>query len=177
MPTPQSNEPLPPYSYVPGGTWPHPISSPHGHSFGRPATKLMTVSRADGSIPSQFVRGAELFNAGYYWEAHDVWEGLWHAYGRHGAIADVIKAMIKLAAAGVKVREGQEHGVRIHSRRAADLFALVGNQAGRHQLGLDLEQWAQRAREISENPPRDPGPPGAPVLCVFPFDIEINASD
>ena len=61
-----------------------------------------------------------LFNAGYYWEAHDAWESLWHAHGRRGVVADVIKALIKLAAAGVKAREGHEHGVRIHAGRAAE---------------------------------------------------------
>ena len=106
------SEPLPPYSYVPGGPWPHPISSPQGHSFGQAASKVAALSENQGANSSRFLRGVCLFNAGYYWEAHEVWEGLWHAYGRRGVLADVIKALIKLAAAGVKVREGQEHGVR-----------------------------------------------------------------
>ena len=114
-----------------------------------------------------FLRGVELFNAGYYWEAHEVWEGLWHAYGRHGAAADVLKALIKLAAAGVKVREGQEHGVRTHAGRAAELFASARKQAGRHQLGLDLDLWVERACQIAENPPVDPGPRDAAVVRVF----------
>ena len=63
----------------------------------------------------------ELFNAGYYWEAHEAWEGLWHAHGRRGATADLIKGLIKLAAAGVKVRERRPRGVITHSRRAASV--------------------------------------------------------
>src|SRR5277367_1999089 len=108
MPT---DEPLPSYSYVPGGPWPHPISSPQGHSYGRAASKGASAAEAQGASSPRFLHGVSLFNAGYYWEAHEVWEGLWHAYGRHGATADVLKGLIKLAAAGVKVREGQEHGV------------------------------------------------------------------
>jgi hypothetical protein len=118
----------------------------------------------------------ELFNAGYYWEAHEVWEWLWHACGREGVVADVVKGLIKLAAAGVKVREGQEHGVRTHAGRAALLFASAREQAGPHQLGLDLDQWTERAREVAARPPLDPGPPGAPVVRVFPFQIEIDGS-
>ena len=118
-----NSDPLPPYSYVPGGPWPHPISSPQGHSFGHSGLESRPARRDQGASSPQFLRGVALFNAGYYWEAHEVWEGLWHAYGRRGVLADVIKALIKLAAAGVKVREGQEHGVRIHAGRAADLFA------------------------------------------------------
>jgi hypothetical protein len=69
-------------------------------------------------------------------------------------LADVVKALIKLAAAGVKVREGQEHGVRIHSRRAGDLFASARRHGESHQLGLDLDDWAKRCRNIAEAPPR-----------------------
>ncbi len=168
-------EPLPPYTYVPGGPWPHPLSSPHGHSFGHRAP--VPESATAGSRSPSFLRGVELFNAGYYWEAHEAWEGLWHAYGRRGTAADVVKALIKLAAAGVKVREGRQPGVRTHSRRAAELFARAAAHGGRSELGLDLELWANRAAEIAENPPRDPGPAGAAVLQVFPFRIETDPPD
>jgi predicted metal-dependent hydrolase len=120
---------------------------------------------------SQFRRGVALFDAGYYWEAHEAWEGLWHAEGRRGATADVLKGLIKLAAAGVKVREGREQGVRTHARRAAESFAAARQQGGAHHLGLDLDQWIERARAIAEDPPADPGPRDAPVTPVFAFRI------
>ena len=166
--------PLPPYSYVPGGPWPHPTSSPQGHSFGHVSSKVARPGENRGASSPQFLRGVALFNAGYYWEAHEVWEGLWHAYGRKGVHADVIKALIKLAAAGVKVREGQEHGVRTHAGRAAELFASALSAGASHQLGLNLEEWAERCRKTAEAPPRDPGPIGAPVVRVFAFQIEIK---
>jgi hypothetical protein len=166
--------PLPPYSYFPGGPWPHPISSPQGHSFGHVSSKVARPGENRGASSPEFLRGVALFNAGYYWEAHEVWEGLWHAYGRKGVHADVIKALIKLAAAGVKVREGQEHGVRTHAGRAAELFASALSAGASHQLGLNFEEWAERCRKIAEAPPRDPGPIGAPVVRVFAFQIEIK---
>jgi hypothetical protein len=169
-----NSTPLPPYSYVPGGPWPHPISSPQGHSFGRVVSKIARPGEIEGASSPEFLRGIALFNAGYYWEAHEVWEGLWHAYGRTGVLADVIKALIKLAAAGVKVREGQEHGVRVHARRAADLFASSRTDEVSHLLGLNLEEWAERCRKIAENPPPDPGPIETPVARVFAFRIEIE---
>jgi hypothetical protein len=115
-----------------------------------------------------------LFNAGYYWEAHEVWEGLWHANGRRGATADVLKGLIKLAAAGVKVREGQQHGVRTHARRAGESFASARQQGGAYQLGLNLDQWIDRAHDLADNPPSDRGMPDAPVMRVFAFQIEID---
>ena len=88
-------------------------------------------------------------------------------------LADVVKALIKLAAAGVKVREGQEHGVRVHARRAAELFASARSAGESHQLGLNLDEWAERCQIVAESPPRDPGPVGCPVARVFAFQIEI----
>jgi uncharacterized protein len=169
-----TSESLPPYSYVPGGPWPHPNSSPQGHSFGHAASKAASSADGAGALSPQLLRGVALFNAGYYWEAHEVWERLWHAYGRRGVLADVVKALIKLAAAGVKVREGQEHGVRTHAGRAADLFASARSAGASHQLGLNLDEWAERSRRIAEAPPQDPAPFGTPVSCVFAFQIEID---
>jgi hypothetical protein len=164
-----STEPLPPYAFVPGGPWPHPIRSPDGHSYGRRVRPIEPIS---GGRSPQFLRGIELFDAGYYWEAHEAWEVLWHAEGRRGATADLLKGLIKLAAAGVKVREGQEHGVRIHAERAAECFAAARASGGGNQLGLDLDRWIERARAIGEHPPTDPGPRDARVTRVFPFRIE-----
>ena len=79
---------------------------------------------------SQFLRGVELFNAGYYWEAHEAWEGSGMQSDATGPPADLIKGLIKLAAAGVKVREGQAHGVRTHAGRAAEFFAAARDRAG-----------------------------------------------
>ena len=169
-----NSESLPPYTYVPGGPWPHPISSPQGHSYGQAASKGLLATEPTGPQSPRFRRGVALFNAGYYWEAHEVWEGLWHAYGRHGVLADVIKALIKLAAAGVKVREGQEHGVRVHARRAAELFTSARGAGPSHQLGLNLHEWAERSRNVAESPPLDPGPAGCAVVRVFAFEIEID---
>jgi hypothetical protein len=110
-----------------------------------------------------------LFNAGYYWEAHEAWESLWHAHARRGPIADVLRALIKLAAAGVKVREGRPGGVRTHASRAAALFERARQEAGACQLGIDLDEWIERAASIAVNPPVDPAPPGAAVSCIFDF--------
>src|SRR5262249_11741445 len=77
-------EPLPPYSYVPGGPWPHPRSSPEGHSFHSTQTAATPIVDDLWEASSVYLRGVTLFNAGYYWEAHEVWELVWHAHGRKG---------------------------------------------------------------------------------------------
>jgi hypothetical protein len=98
----------------------------------------------------------DLFNHGYYWEAHETWESLWHGCGRSGRTADFLKALIKLAAAGVKVREGQPAGVRSHARRAAQLVEQLRAQPPSGQarfLGVDLPELAGFCRQLMASPP------------------------
>jgi predicted metal-dependent hydrolase len=111
-----------------------------------------------------FLYGIDLFNFGYYWEAHEEWEGLWHAAGRKGRIADFLKALIKLAAAGVKHREGIAHGVKSHAGRAAELLRGVEAplESGEDLfLGFRIAHLIAMAEAIA----RDGWPGAAPLLC------------
>jgi uncharacterized protein len=116
---------LPPYTYTPGVT-PHPVSDPQGHSYGHAAASVTVHTQRLSATPA-FRRGVQLFREGYYWEAHEEWESVWHALGRHGATADLLKGLIKLAAAGVKAREGNAEGVHRHALRAVELLSLAEN--------------------------------------------------
>lgn len=165
------DEGFPPYSYVPGGPWPHPTGSPQGHWAGRPPARAEPIRGGDWQQSAPYRWGIALFNAGYYWEAHEVWESLWHAEGRKGPTADLLKALIKLAAAGVKVRERQPAGAATHARRAAALFQAVAAKVGPRWLGLELDEWADRALQVAAQPPTDPAPRGAAVSRVFGFEI------
>jgi hypothetical protein len=115
------NRPLPPYSYV-TGLAPHPTSDPRGHSFGHAEPPARPLDPASWRTNENYLYAIDLFNHGYYWEAHEAWEGLWHAAGRRGPTADFLKGLIKLAAAGVKAREGRAAGVRQHAKRAGELL-------------------------------------------------------
>ena len=104
-----SSRPLPPYSYVPGQQ-PHPISDPAGHSHGHPPEPVQPLDESNWRTNQTWLWAIDLFNHGFYWEAHEAWEGLWHAAGRRGQTAEFLKGLIKLAAAGVKAREGPPRG-------------------------------------------------------------------
>jgi len=118
------DRPLPPYSYV-TRHWPHPTRDPAGHSYGQRAPAVDPPDSARPGDCAEFLWGVDLFNYGYYWEAHEAWEAVWVACGRRGQAADFLKGLIKLAAAGVKAREGRNEGVVRHARRAGELFAHV----------------------------------------------------
>jgi hypothetical protein len=159
---------FPPYSFVPG-RFPHPISDPKGHSFGikPPPSEPPDPNRWRECRP--YLVGLDLFNHGYFWEAHEVWESLWHACGRKGTTADFLKGLIQLAAAGVKVRQGQPKGVHSHSRRAADLFASLRPKL--NFMGLTVDQLLKGAATMAELPERTMQVDEHPTVIVCPFAL------
>ena len=150
-------EPFPAYAYTPGRD-PHPVRDPRGHSFGaHPATP--PPPDPDRWCESRdYLRGIDLFNAGYYWEAHESWEGLWNACGREGVMARLLQGLIALAAAGVKLRQGTPEGARAHARRALDLLGSVGAGPARY-MGLDMAVLSEAAGALTAagfKPHREP---------------------
>lgn len=140
---------LPPYRHVPGKT-PHPTRHPDGHRFKTPPETLDSFDPKRWRTSEAYLFGIDLFNSGYYWEAHEVWEGLWVACGRRGPAAMVLKALIGLAAAGVKASVGNRRGVAAHARRAAGLFGKAAAVQVQRCMGFDLRQLAESARALAE---------------------------
>jgi hypothetical protein len=136
---------------VPGGAFPHPKRDPEGHAFGVTEREVAALEPDRWRSNEDYRFGFDLFNRGYYWEAHEVWEDVWNASGRQGTVSEMLKGLIKLAAAGVKVRQGQPSGVVKHASRVIDHFDRVEAADGRpHFAGIDLRVAADTARRIQE---------------------------
>jgi hypothetical protein len=165
--------PFPAYSFVPG-LFPHPYSDPQGHSYQRPSDQTARPDPTCWADCREYLFALDLFNHGYYWEAHEAWEGLWNAAGRHGLLADFIKGLIQLAVAGVKVRQRQPKGVRNHANRAADLFRRVAHAAPLQQtcMGLVLADLIAAACHIAAVVPV-PADPGLAVEIVLPVVLQL----
>jgi len=148
------DRPLPPYSYVPGLA-PHPMSDPRGHSFGRNHPAAQPLDESSYASNPNYLYAIDLFNHGFYWEAHEEWESLWHAAGRTGVTADFLKGLIKLAAAGVKLREGRAAGVNQHACRAAELLAAATlSKANSTTFGLCPDRIRSFALKMAEDSQR-----------------------
>ena len=102
---------------------------------------------------------------------------MWHACDRHSEAADFFKCLIKLAAAGVKAREGRPIGVTRHIARAVELLALVRGQSRPQSLryfGLDLDELARNlSHATAAIESADPADLTAalPVKIVFPLQL------
>jgi hypothetical protein len=94
----------------------HPIRDPGGHSYG---VQPVLVSASLDS--EEFAWGQDLFNHGYYWEAHEAWEGIWQIANRGSPLRALLKGLILLCATGVKIREGKRTPAMRHARRAGAL--------------------------------------------------------
>lgn len=128
---------FPHYVFVPGMN-PHPKKS-GGHMEGE-GDPIAEPLDPDDPSQSEFLKySLDLYNHGYFWESHVYFEALWNAHGRTGDIADFLKGMIKLGAAGVKVKIDQLGSAKGHLERARELFQKVMEHQGSKFLGFDLK--------------------------------------
>ena len=170
LPPRLSSCPFPPYAFVPG-MHPHPVSGVGGHRY-------RCDEDAGLQNSSTFHRlhflALDLLNHGYYWESHEAWETIWTAAEPTTTRAAVVKGLIKLAAAGVKARQGSSTGVRRHSERAAALFLTCQRDVtfdSRGEFGIMAGQLSQTALQLAANAEQIIDTSVCPVRRVLPFVI------
>jgi hypothetical protein len=142
---------LPRYAYLPGIN-PHPVRDPAGHSY---HVEPIPVSAEAPLSSDAFLWGLDLFNHGYYWEAHEAWEGLWQVADRDGPLRMLFKGLILLAAAGVKLRERKNAAAQRHAKRAGVLLrqlAKMPDRAFDRALGMSPAALAERAEAATRIP-------------------------
>ncbi len=76
--------------------------------------------------PEPWLWGLDLFNHGYYWEAHEVWEGLWIELGRSSPAGLLVRGLIQAAAASLKSVQGNQRGQEILAARALATLKACG---------------------------------------------------
>lgn len=142
---------FPSYAYLPGRQ-PHPVRDPAGHSYHSEAMPLAAEVSLESDI---FLSGLDLFNHGYYWEAHEAWEGLWQVADRGAPLRTLFKGLILLSAAGVKIREGKQAAAVRHAGRAAALLRRLMNTADHtfeRALGMSPAALAEHAEAAARIP-------------------------
>ena len=165
----------PPYAFVPG-YWPHPTRDPEGHSYGAPEPKVQALDFDKWDACEDYLRGIDLFNAGYYWEAHEAWENVWNALGREGLEADLLKSLIKLAAVGIKIRQNYRQAGQSLAIQAAGHFRTI--IAKRNEVlcaGLNLVELVAWCEQIETQIETMQGNPTKEVEIVFTQQLKTQA--
>jgi hypothetical protein len=160
---------LPRYTHVPGAGTPHPYRDPRGHSYERKPQQPKGLIEERWSENRSYLLGLDFFNLGFYWEAHDEWDRLFKVTGPDSQEGKFLKGLVKMAAAGMKVREESIHGVRRHAASAGEVFADVAAESDVDDFcGLNftmLQFAADRAAQLAYPQNLKAGKP----LRVFPF--------
>ena len=160
---------IPRYTHVPGTGTPHPYRDPRGHSTDRKPLAPRPLQEPLWAENRSYLYGLDLFNLGFYWEAHDEWDRLYKLTTADTLEGRFLKGLVKMAAAGMKVREESIHGVRRHAASAGEVFADIAAESDVDRYcGLDftmLQFAADRAAQLAYPHELEPGRP----LRVFPF--------
>jgi hypothetical protein len=157
---------FPPYRFTPGRD-PHPTADPRGHSYHKPGAPEPTVDpvppeRWRESIDYRYA--CDLYNHGYWWEAHEAWEGLWRCYERRSTGHRFLQGVIQVAAAHMQQYLGHAHGVeRLQETSRAHLHSVMEQSQADEYMGLrigaflaevaDYYDWL-REREGGDDPTR-----------------------
>lgn len=120
---------LPAYRYVPG-LQPHPIKGIGGH-------RHLVGARDDAPLGLpwwagwRFGHGLDLIDHGYYWEAHEALEHLWHGDPDDAQRRALLQGLIQAAASALTLHLGRlEAGARLAARSVARLRAALPGVPG-----------------------------------------------
>ena len=138
-----SHRAFPPYAYVPGGAHPHPTRDPDGHSHDREETPIEDFDPDRWLECEPYLFGVDLFNHGYWWEAHEALEAVWIAAGRQSAAGQFVQGLILIAVAQLKRFQGFEDVAR---RMAEDGTSRMGGVGGQF-MGLDVIALRHQVRD------------------------------
>jgi len=145
---------FPPYAFLPGRD-PHPTRDPRGHSFGleeRPPDPLPPERWRESA---DYLFGVDLYNAGYLWEAHEAWEGLWHVSKGDPVQANHLQGLIQCAAGCLKVPMGQPRGIERLIALGTEKLEAVARAAGSPYMGLELHELVADMRAFAGSAPTD----------------------
>ena len=114
---------LPSYAFIPGQSK-HPLKD-GGHMENEGEPESYPLSEENYKEHEHYLYALDLYNYGFYWEAHVYLEAIWNANNRTGDIAELMKAIIKICAAKIKEQMKQERPAQDHYNRAKELINSV----------------------------------------------------
>ncbi len=132
---------FPPYRFVPG-RHPHPTADPAGHSYGRPADGTPPPDESSWSSHAEYLHACDLYNHGWFWEAHEAWEDQWRRTPRGRRERLVLQGLIQVAAAHLKAGIGAEAGACRLSRRGTEKLRRAARAGAPDGLGVPLDRFA-----------------------------------
>ncbi len=140
---------FPPYRHIPGVT-PHPFYDPRGHSYGLQEEDGLSVQPPDAWRENiDYLYGVDLYNFSYWWEAGEVWEGLWKR--TEGDYKLFFQGLIQISISLLKRHVRKLPGLRILSTEGRDKLRQVFNKLDDPSgifMGINLREYLTRLDEF-----------------------------
>ncbi len=137
--------PFPPYRYLPTVN-PHPGIHPEGHSYGREEPKVKFSPPQEWKKNEAYLYGVDLYNHGFWWEAHEAWESVWLCTPKLDAYGQFLQSLIQYSAALLKMYGGNLNGFNklyFEAKKRMDFCQSHLPKNHRHYMGLDLMDWSK----------------------------------
>ena len=99
---------------------------------------------------AEYLWGVDLYNCGFFWEAHEVWEALWRDPDRDLRQRRFLQALIQCAAACLKHASGDAGACRRLSARALARLEGVGADRAGLYMGLDIARFIIDFRHFAD---------------------------
>lgn len=149
--------PFPERPYLPGRGL-HPNRDPASVAWRRHGEPSATFTAADWPRTPQYLFALDLFNHGYWWETHEVLEGLWFAAGRTTPTARFVQGLIQIAAGLLKAAHVPGGGRKLCAAGLAKLRLTGGRMLGVDAADLESQvaSWLDGPRD--RRPRIDPDP-------------------
>ena len=136
---------LPGFAHVPGVT-----AAPAGASVAAIVGEVDDTTNPENWRTNRvYLYGFVLYRGGFFWEAHEVWETVWHGCRPNAPERCLVQALIQLANAALKGRMGRDSAVRRLLRDADRLVNEVivrsaAGTSGNVLMGVDLIRLRQQ---------------------------------
>jgi predicted metal-dependent hydrolase len=101
-------------------------------------------------LNTDYLWGVDLYNLGFFWEAHEAWEAPWRAAAHESAQRRFLQGLIQCAAACLKARVGQPIASQRLSARALTRLRRVQAEQGDLYMGLHLAKFVPAFLEFSQ---------------------------
>ncbi len=87
-----------------------------------PSFEVLPLSLKKWNENEAYLYGIDLFNHGFYYEAHEVWEELWHEVGHKTLPGKFLKILIQLSAIQLKLLSEEPSPAKRLAQRAQALL-------------------------------------------------------
>lgn len=139
-----SRQSFPAYRFIPGQT-PHPTRDPEGHSYNTGNHALPEHFEPGSWYENEaYLYGVDLYNHGYWWEAHEAWEGCWIAAGKQTETGLFLQGLIQITAGCLKKFQGHIEAGRGLAFDGMDKFPSWKDRL----LGIELQPFKEALKEF-----------------------------